>query len=204
MSVASVKIHIGPLNGCVCNVSQGSVATYTRCDGSFNIHLATNLPRNIPVKFLIGSDMTELWSWVCGSTFLVHPVLMLELGAQKRSSKRIFKFADGPAVNSSLRRPTSLFLPRETRTLVSPLASFRLKPLQLPDCGIWEAIDQEAEQACEQTIRQLRNSRRWLCTDEWHKFYLESARTGPILKYAELLAYFQGVLKCHCQEFSYT
>jgi len=32
------------------NVSQGSVATYARCGGSFNIHLTPNLPRNLPVK----------------------------------------------------------------------------------------------------------------------------------------------------------
>jgi len=37
------------------SVSQGSVATYTRCGGTFNIHLTENLPRNLPVKiFLIG------------------------------------------------------------------------------------------------------------------------------------------------------
>ena len=29
---------------------QGSVATYARCSGIFNIHLTTNLPRNLPVK----------------------------------------------------------------------------------------------------------------------------------------------------------
>jgi len=34
------------------NVSQqGSVATYARCDGIFNIHFTTNLPRNLPVIF---------------------------------------------------------------------------------------------------------------------------------------------------------
>ena len=33
------------------NFSQGSVATYARCGGSFNIHLTTNLPRNLPVNF---------------------------------------------------------------------------------------------------------------------------------------------------------
>jgi len=45
------------------NVSQGSVATYARRDGSFNILLATTLPRNFPVIFFeIGSDLTELWS----------------------------------------------------------------------------------------------------------------------------------------------
>jgi len=36
------------------NVSQGSVATYSRCGGSFNIHLTTNLPMNFPVNFLVG------------------------------------------------------------------------------------------------------------------------------------------------------
>jgi len=34
---------------------QGSVATYARCGGIFNIHLTTNLPKNLPVKhFLMG------------------------------------------------------------------------------------------------------------------------------------------------------
>jgi len=33
------------------NVSQGSVATYARCGGIFNIHLTANLPRSLPVKF---------------------------------------------------------------------------------------------------------------------------------------------------------
>ena len=32
------------------DVSQGSVATYARCDGIFNMHLTANLPRNLPVK----------------------------------------------------------------------------------------------------------------------------------------------------------
>ena len=34
------------------NVSQGSVATYARFDGSFNTHLTTNLPGNLSVNFL--------------------------------------------------------------------------------------------------------------------------------------------------------
>ena len=33
------------------NVSQGSVATYAKCDGIFNIHITANLPRNLPVNF---------------------------------------------------------------------------------------------------------------------------------------------------------
>jgi len=39
------------------NVSQGSVATnatYAKCGGIFDIHLSANLPRNLPVIFLIG------------------------------------------------------------------------------------------------------------------------------------------------------
>jgi len=33
-------------------ISQGSVATCARCSGIFNIHLTTNLPRNISVNIL--------------------------------------------------------------------------------------------------------------------------------------------------------
>jgi len=32
------------------NVSQGSVATYARCDGIFNIYLTANLLKNLAVK----------------------------------------------------------------------------------------------------------------------------------------------------------
>jgi len=34
----------------VINVSQGSVATYARCDGMFNMHLTANLQWNLSVK----------------------------------------------------------------------------------------------------------------------------------------------------------
>ena len=33
------------------NVSQGSVTTYARCGGIFNIHLTANLSKNLPVIF---------------------------------------------------------------------------------------------------------------------------------------------------------
>ena len=33
------------------NISKGSVAIYARCGGILNIHLSTNLLRNIPVNF---------------------------------------------------------------------------------------------------------------------------------------------------------
>ena len=32
------------------NISQGSVATYAKCSGIFNMHLTADLPRNLPVK----------------------------------------------------------------------------------------------------------------------------------------------------------
>ena len=32
------------------NVSQGSVATYARCDGMFNIYVTANILRNLLVK----------------------------------------------------------------------------------------------------------------------------------------------------------
>ena len=41
------------------NVSQGSVATYARCGGIFNIRLTANLPENIPVKKLLKS--VKIW-----------------------------------------------------------------------------------------------------------------------------------------------
>ena len=41
------------------NVSQGSVATYARCDGIFNIHLTANLATNPPVKKILKS--VKIW-----------------------------------------------------------------------------------------------------------------------------------------------
>ena len=35
------------------NVSQGSVATYARFGGMFNIHLTANILRNLPVKIFL-------------------------------------------------------------------------------------------------------------------------------------------------------
>ena len=57
------------------NVSQGSVAIYARCGGTFNISLTTNLPRNLPVKKCFNRlrfdriMIMSLWP-----TFLAHPV----------------------------------------------------------------------------------------------------------------------------------
>ena len=56
--------HLKYLATLPCNVSLmacfddiddiGSIATYSRCGGIFNIRLTTNLPKNLYVNFLIG------------------------------------------------------------------------------------------------------------------------------------------------------
>ena len=51
----------------VINVSQGNAATYATCGETINVHLTTNLPRNLPVIFF--KLVTEFWSWVCGPTY---------------------------------------------------------------------------------------------------------------------------------------
>jgi len=57
------------------NVSQGSVTTYARCGEILNSHFIANLRKSLQVKKLkIGQDMTELWPWVCGIAFSVHPL----------------------------------------------------------------------------------------------------------------------------------
>jgi len=38
------------------NVSQGSVATYAKCDGIFDMHLTAHLAGNLPVKFFLKID----------------------------------------------------------------------------------------------------------------------------------------------------
>ena len=56
------------------NVSQGSVAIYTRCVGMFNIHLTANLTRNPPVKKIMKSvKISPMSVW---PRFLAHPVYL--------------------------------------------------------------------------------------------------------------------------------
>ena len=54
-SVAAAATLLCSLSSMACfaeiSVSQGSVATYARCSGIFNIYLTSNLLRNLPVKF---------------------------------------------------------------------------------------------------------------------------------------------------------
>jgi len=55
-------------------VSQGSAATYARCGGIFNIHLTTNLPRNLPVIFLNRLRLDRIVVMSLWPTILAHPV----------------------------------------------------------------------------------------------------------------------------------
>ena len=54
------------------NVSQGSVATYARCGGIYDIHFTANLPRNLPAKNFLNRlrfdriIVMSLWSRVFG------------------------------------------------------------------------------------------------------------------------------------------
>jgi len=65
------------------NVSQGSVATYAKFGGMFNIHLTANLLRNLPMKNFVNRlrfdriMVMSLWPH-----FLAHPVHQL-IGQQK-------------------------------------------------------------------------------------------------------------------------
>ena len=67
------------------NVSQGSGATYARCGGIFNIHLTTNLPRNLPVQIFFNS--VHMWQ-NCGHESvapLFWPTLYIAVGLTVRS-----------------------------------------------------------------------------------------------------------------------
>jgi len=58
------------------NVSQGSVATYARCGGIFDIRLTANLPRNLSVKktFLNRLRLDRITVVCLWYRFLAHPV----------------------------------------------------------------------------------------------------------------------------------
>jgi len=57
------------------NVSQGSVATCARCGGTFNIHLTTNLRRNLPVEKKFKSvKIWQNYGHESVAHYLTHPV----------------------------------------------------------------------------------------------------------------------------------
>jgi len=65
------------------NVSQGSVATYARCAGIFDIHLTANFPRNLPVKkFLNRLRIDRIMVMSLWPHFLAHPVYAYNMPIQ--------------------------------------------------------------------------------------------------------------------------
>jgi len=70
------------------SVSQGSVATYARCGGTFDIHLTANLPRNLPVKNLLNRlridriVVTSLWPHFCPPCTVISTLLTLRSSTQ--------------------------------------------------------------------------------------------------------------------------
>ena len=60
------------------NVSQGSVETYARCSGIFDIHLTANFPRNLLVKknFLIRLGIDRIMIMSLWPVFLAHSVYL--------------------------------------------------------------------------------------------------------------------------------
>jgi len=66
------------------NVSQGSVATYTRCDGIFNIYLSTNLPRSLPVIFFDRLRFDRIMVMSLWPHFLAHVVHAMMRGLTAR------------------------------------------------------------------------------------------------------------------------
>ena len=56
------------------NVSQGSVATYARCGGTYNSHLTANLLRNLPVKKINRLTFDKIMAMSLWPAFLAHPI----------------------------------------------------------------------------------------------------------------------------------
>ena len=67
-----------------CNLSLVAYFADARCGGFFFLSVKLhNLRRNHSVNFLIGLNTAELWTRVCGPTFLAHhPVLRLGTAAE--------------------------------------------------------------------------------------------------------------------------
>ena len=125
------------------NVSQGSVATYARCGGSFSIHLTANLPRKLPVIFLIGPYLTELWSWVSGLTFLAQPVCITSRHLPKCIPLTVHSSA-GRAYERTNTRLTALF-----RGLPGWASTRKVKP-------IWTVVKVDRRIRCHYTTTILR------------------------------------------------
>jgi len=126
-------------------VSQGSVATYARCGGSFNTHLTTNLPRNLPVKNVFKS--VHIWQncgHECVSPFLAYRVVLMQyrsMSALRKQQKSLSLLR--PTCISVNPLPTHLIfaLPSVTRHMwlvkkdVCPRKKVKVAHTRLPSVG---------------------------------------------------------------------
>jgi len=72
------------------NVLRGSVATYARCSGTFNIHLTANLPKNLQWKnFWNRLRFDRIMLWVCGRTFSAHRLYITIAGSPQGRGKML-------------------------------------------------------------------------------------------------------------------
>jgi len=101
--------------------------TWARCDGIFDILLTANLLRNLPVKKnLIGQDLTELWSWICGPIF--WPTLWLIC----KTSKNTFQIDRSISLANAAFGPWRfLYRPEATTSLV---VSAKRDKVTCPQC----------------------------------------------------------------------
>jgi len=104
------------------NVSQGSVATYTRCGGIFNMRLTANLPRNLLVKKFCNRlrfdriMVVSLWPRFFGpprrQAHANTPSRLLYLGHQieKECRLRLCRFEFGVPTGMVLIRSTNAYV----------------------------------------------------------------------------------------------
>jgi len=120
------------------NVSQGSVATYARCDETFNIHLTANWPRNLPaILFKSRLGLTELRPWVRGPAFLAHPVYEKNLYSTQTqprlTSWRRLHDRDGTGSHFVTQRPSDPGIQRPIDSVTQWPSS--MSPSRLMDAG---------------------------------------------------------------------
>ena len=71
------------------NVSQGSVETYARCGGIFDISLTANLPRNLPVKKFIKSVKNwQNYGHESAAPFFADPAMTTTPSAKTQDTHR--------------------------------------------------------------------------------------------------------------------
>ena len=66
------------------NFSQGSIATYARCDGIINIHLSANLLRNLPLNFLQSFKISQNYGHASVAALFWRTVFIVDASQKRR------------------------------------------------------------------------------------------------------------------------